>query len=97
MSNVPSNPVDQKAIRAALQEMADSFARADSEKALRKEIVEAIVEKFEIDKKLFNKMAKTFYKDSFSNEVGEASEFEVAYETIVQMTTPPDGENDENE
>jgi hypothetical protein len=90
MSNVAmSNPVDRKKVVDALTEISNSMTRIAAERDLIKEIINEKSEEFQLDKKIFRRMAKVFHKDSFSEEVAESSEFEVLYENIVQVTTPP--------
>jgi hypothetical protein len=96
MSTVPSNPETQKKIRNALSEISDSLTRIAAELDLIKSIIDEKSEEFEIDKKMFRKMAKTFHKDSFSRDVAESEEFTTLYETVVKVTTAPQqGDNDE--
>jgi len=81
--NIPSNPADQKKIRDALQEISNSLTRIAAERDYIKEAIKDTCEQFELDKKLFRKMAKVYHKSTFSEEVAEHTQFEVMYQTIT--------------
>lgn len=79
--------VSKKRIKKALQEISDSMTRTESERDLIKEIVKDVCEEFQINKKTFRRMAKTYHKRNFSVEVALDQEFETMYETITNETT----------
>lgn len=81
--NIPSNPADQKKIRDALQEISHSLTRTEAERDLIKDIIKTTCDQFELDKKIFRKMAKVYHRSNFTEEVAEHSEFEVMYQTIT--------------
>lgn len=85
MTNVvlPSNPEDRKRIKNALQEISDSYTRIEGERGAIKDVIEFIVEEFELPKKYVAKMTKVYHKQSFDKEVGEAEDFAALYETIT--------------
>lgn len=89
MSTIISNPADRQKIRAALGEISNSMTRIAAERDLIKTIVAEKSEEFQIDKKLFKKMATVFHKDSFNENVAESEEFAILYENVVQATTIP--------
>jgi uncharacterized tellurite resistance protein B-like protein len=74
---------DRKAIIAVLQLISASLGAQEEERESIKEIVKASSEKFGIDKKKLRKMAKTFHKNSFNEEVTSMVEFQELYETVV--------------
>lgn len=84
MSFAPTNPADRKAILDAIREVSDSMTRSEAERDLVKDIVKTVSEKYNIDKKVFKKMAKTFHKDNFDQEVGESEDFATMYESVVK-------------
>jgi hypothetical protein len=55
-------------LKEKLDEALGSFAREDAEKDFRKTLAGDVESKTGIPKKLFNKMAKTFYKQSLKEE-----------------------------
>lgn len=85
--NIPSNPADRKKIESALQEISNSLTRAEAERDLIKDIIKTTCEHFELDKKIFRRMAKVYHRRNFSEEVAEHEQFEVMYETITNTTT----------
>lgn len=80
-----SNPADRVKIRKMLGEISDSFTRISAERDLIKETVKEMSEEFNLPKRTLNKMAKTYYKQSFQNEVADAEEFEELYTAIVEQ------------
>ena len=52
---------DRKVIQNALREMSDSMTRISAEKDLQKDIAEQILEKVNVSKKDFNKLARIFH------------------------------------
>ena len=85
MSNIiiPSDEVSRKKIFGAMQEISNSLTRMDAEKDLIKEIVTDLSKEYELPKKILNKMAKTYHKRNFSEEVATNDAFETLYETIT--------------
>jgi len=79
--------VSKKRIKKALEEISDSMTRTESDRCLIKEIVKDVCEEFQINKKTFRRMAKTYHKRNFSVEVALDQEFETMYETITNETT----------
>lgn len=85
MIELISNPEQKKQIKDALQEISDAMVRMDGEKSLIKEIKDNLFDehKDKLTKKQINKLAKTFYKQSFKTEVQENEYFEVLYQSIT--------------
>lgn len=73
---------DRKKIRDAMQEASNSLIRIEAERNLIKNIISDLYDAFQIPKKQLSKMVKVYHKNSFNDEVAEAEEFEVLYETI---------------
>lgn len=78
-----SNPEDKRKIKSALESIKDSYYRISAERENVKEIIKATSEQFNIPKKIFAKMAKTYYQESFDQQCAEASDFETYYESVV--------------
>jgi hypothetical protein len=85
--NIPSNPADRKKIEQALQEISNSLTRSEAERDLIKDIIKTTCEQFELDKKIFRRMAKVYHRRNFNEEVAEHEQFEVMYETITNTVT----------
>ena len=84
MTNViiPSSPEDQKEIYFAIKEISNSKLRVESENEYIKETINSIVEKYDLPKKLVNKIAKVYHKQQLSEVVSEAEDFEILYDTL---------------
>ncbi len=84
---MPSSPADRKAIMDAMGEISASMTRMEGEKNYIKETIGDLSQKFQIPKKLLNRFAKTYHKQTYADELGQDSEFE----TMVQLLINPDG------
>lgn len=87
---LPSSPSDREAIKKSLVEISDSYTRMEAEKDLIKDIVTGVCEQYQLSKKTFRKLARTYHKQNFSKEVAEHEEFEEMYETLTGTTTLKD-------
>lgn len=85
--NIPSSPADRKKIEQAMQEISNSLTRAEAERELMRDIIKTTCDNFELDKKIFRRLAKTYHKRNFSEAVAEDEAFETAYELITNTTT----------
>lgn len=85
--NVPSNPADRKKIEHALQEISNSLTRTEAERDLIKDIIKTTCDQFELDKKIFRRMAKVYHRRNYSEEVAEHEQFELLYENITNTAT----------
>ena len=77
---------DRKILRKAVMEMNDSMTRVGAERELQKETTNEIADKIGIDKKLFKRMARAYYKANFKEEVQENTDFEEFYTTVMEKT-----------
>jgi len=86
MSNIiiPTNPADLTKLKQMIGEATNAMARIDSENELKKEIIEEIVENFEIPKKLVTKMTTVAHKANFSEVSGDAEDFNDLYESVFE-------------
>ena len=82
---LPSDPEARSKVKDALKEMVDSMARAAAEKTLQKEIIDVVYENNNkgIPKKVFRQWAKWEFNDSLDKTVGELSESEVNFRTLM--------------
>ena len=85
--SLPSDPAARKAIKRCMDELSASMARIDGESDLIKEALTNICEEYELSKKTFRRLAKTYHKQNFSKEVAEHEEFETMYEQLTGETT----------
>ena len=86
--NLISNKEEIKQLQGALEEISNAMLRMDAEKELIKEIKATVIEehKDKLTMKILNKLAKTYYKDNYSEEVSSHEEFSILYETITQKS-----------
>lgn len=84
--SLPSDPAARKAIKDCIKEISSSLTRIEAERDLIKEAIGNICEQFELNKKTFRRLAKTYHKQNFSKEVAEHEEFEIMYEQLTGET-----------
>ena len=77
---------DRKILRKAVLEMNDSMTRVGAERELQKETTNEISDKLGIDKKLFRRMSRAYFKANFKDEVQENSDFEEFYTAVIEKT-----------
>lgn len=82
-----SNPADRKKIADALNEISNAMYRIQGEKDYIKETVDDLSKKFDISKKILNRMARIHYKQAFNETVAENDEFEALYENVMNSVT----------
>lgn len=77
---------DRKRMKKAIMEMNDSMTRVGAERELQKETTNEVCNQLGIDKKLFRRMARAYFKANFNNEVQENTDFEEFYTTVMEKT-----------
>ena len=77
------NPNDKVKLIGALEDMSVSMARMDAERDLQKNIKNDVCKDLDLNKKVFSKLAKTYHKQNFSEEVQLHQEFETLYESVT--------------
>ena len=77
---------DRKILRKAVLEMNDSMTRVGAERELQKETTNEIADKLGIDKKLFRRMSRAYFRANFKEEVQENTDFEEFYTTVMEKT-----------
>ena len=77
---------DRKVLRKAVMEMNDSMTRVGAERELQKETVNEVCDKLGIDKKLFRRMSRAYFRANFKDEVQQNTDFEEFYTTIMEKT-----------
>jgi len=78
---------DRKQLRKAVLEMNDSMTRVGAERELQKETTNEVCDKLGIDKKMFRRMSRAYFKANFKDEVQENTDFEEFYSTVMEKTT----------
>jgi ribosomal protein L23 len=84
MTVIPAGIADRQKLKSMLTEMTHCLARMDAEKDAKKDIADAIKEKFELKPSLVNKLARTMYKRDYADLQSENEDFEILYETLVE-------------
>lgn len=85
--SLPQDPAAHKAIKKCLEEISASMTRTEGERDFIKEAVDNICENYQLSKKTFKRLTKTYHKQNYSIEVAEHEEFEIMYEQITNTTT----------
>jgi hypothetical protein len=75
-------PNDKLKLVAALKDFSTSLTRVEAERDLQKTVRNDICEDLQLNKKVFTKLAKTYHKQNFADEVATHEEFEQLYETV---------------
>jgi hypothetical protein len=76
------DPTIAKAVKDFCDEMSASFSRTAGERDFQKEAVSLLAEKYELDKKILRKMAKTYHASNFATQKADQAEFEETYEAL---------------
>jgi len=84
---IPASIEDRKKMKTMLSEMTHCMQRADDEKESMKDIASEIFRQYAIPKKTINKLAKTMFKSNYADLQAENEDFELLYETLVEMKT----------
>lgn len=84
---LPSDPKAKQAIKSCMEEISNSMTRIEGERSFIKEAIYNVCEEYQLSKKTFRKLAKTYHKQNFSIEVAEHQEFEQMYEELTNETS----------
>jgi hypothetical protein len=76
--------IDKAKVLGCLQEISNSLTRIESERDLIKDILQKMQDEHEIPKKLSRKLAKTYHKRNFDEEVAQQNDFVEVYETVAK-------------
>lgn len=76
---------DKDKLKGVIKELNDSMTRVAAEKEFQKEAITKVCEELGLDKKLIRRMAKTYFKANFNDEVEENNTFEDFYTTIMNI------------
>lgn len=85
---------DRKKVFGAIREISNSMVRIEAERDLMKDIAKDVADNFLISKKIINKMAKVYHKQTLTQEIDQHEEFVEMYEDVTsanksQNTTQP--------
>jgi len=76
---IPSDPAARKDIVRVLDELSNSFVRIGGEKDFIKAEIEALAEKYDLPKKILNKMAKIHFQQNIEKVKFESDALVDAY------------------
>jgi hypothetical protein len=80
------NANDKLKLMGAIKDMSTSLTRMDAERDLQKNIKNDICKELDLNKKVFTKLAKTYHKQNFSEEVALHEEYETLYENVTKSS-----------
>lgn len=83
MLNLPTDPQDKSKLRKALRDVSAAMLIVEGQREVIKDIKNEICEDLQIEKKVFNRMAKVFHRGNFQEEVMVNDEFEALYQEVV--------------
>lgn len=75
---------DKEKILSCLKEISNSYTRVEAERDLIKEILQRMQDEFEIPKKLSRKLARTYHRRNFEEEVASQNDFVEVYENVAK-------------
>ncbi len=85
--NYVLTPEQKTDLQKAIREISNSMIRTEAERDLIKEIVKEQSDQLQIPKKIINKIAKTFHKQSLHQEVADHEDFVELYEKVTSDST----------
>jgi hypothetical protein len=74
---------DKKKIYDALKSISNSYTRVEAERDFVKEVLKDLYDQYKIPKKTLAKLANTYHKQNFTEEVALNEEFELIYQTVT--------------
>lgn len=80
---LPTTPEDKLKLISALKDISTSLTRIEAERDLLKNIKNDICDELQLNRKVLNKLARTYHKGNFSEEVELHKDFETLYETVT--------------
>lgn len=84
---LPTSPEDKLKLLDALKDISTSMTRMEAERDLLKNIKKEICDDLQLNRKVLNKLARTYHKGNFSEEVEMHKDFESLYETVTKKAS----------
>lgn len=81
---LPTTPADKLKLLDALKDISTSMSRTEAERDLLKNIKKDICDELQLNRKVLNKLARTYHKGNFNEEVEMHKDFESLYETVTK-------------
>ena len=79
---MPSSPDDRKRVAGMMREMVNCMTRIKSEQEAKKDILNRIVEEFDLPKNIVAKAATTMFKEEQQKVMAEYDDLETFLETL---------------
>jgi len=77
-------PEQSKQLRGAINEISASMTRTEAERDLIREIVKDQSQQLQIPKKLISKIAKTYHKQSLTQDIQDHEDFIELYDKVTK-------------
>ena len=81
---VTLNEEQKKQLKGAIQEISNSMLRSEAERDLVREIVKEQSAELQIPKKIITKIAKTFHKQSLTQDIQDHEDFVELYDKVTK-------------
>lgn len=85
--------IQKKAIKGCVQEVSNALTQIESHRDFIKEAISAIAKDHDLDKKILNKMCKTYHKQRFHTEKQDNEQFENTYAEVFDIADEYDDES----
>jgi hypothetical protein len=82
----PVTPTDKLKFLDALKSISASMSRIEAERDLIKHEKDDLCDALQLNRKLVNKLARTYHKGNYTEEVEIQKEFEDLYQSILTKT-----------
>jgi metal-responsive CopG/Arc/MetJ family transcriptional regulator len=74
----------KKQLKGAIQEISNSMLRSEAERDLIREIVKEQSAELQIPKKIISKIAKTYHKQSLTQDIQDHEDFVELYDKVTK-------------
>lgn len=81
---LPVSQEDKIKLLDALKEISASMSRVEAERDLLKIVKNDICDELQLNRKVLNKLARTYHKGNYTEELEFQRDFEKLYETLSQ-------------
>ena len=78
------NDEQKKQLKGAIQEISNSLLRSEAERDLIREIVKEQSQELQIPKKIITKIAKTYHKQSLTQDIQDHEDFVELYDKVTK-------------
>lgn len=79
---IPSSEEDRKRIKAAMEEISNSYTRVEAERDFVKEAINSLSEDVDVPKNILRKMARIYHRQNMADVVSEVEDIEALMESI---------------